>query len=219
MLIAKLIRRTLLLLAAGLAVPTVAGAQDAVLYEVTENMKVTKKLTHRLATSALLGSANVGSALCPQELVDAVSPGATQCTVNAVGTDNLDLATGIGPVSGKFTVVIQEPLPGGSGITIDSPEVVVMRGNFRGTIDLSPALGGIAPFGTLTGTMTAEKGHGKFPFLGVFRLPTPCEAFGGPAGLACYLEGVPVALPSVDLVGPNEHAIGFPTVKLEIYFQ
>ena len=211
--------------------PAFAGP-DVVLYEVTENMKLTKNHRmnqHRVATSALIGFAEPGTPLCP---------GATRCTINAIGNDNVSLTTGKGPVFGTFTVVINEP---GS---VDSPEFVVMKGRFRGTIDFTPAFQG-ASFGTAEGRMTIDDVHGKFPFTGFFRQPfigtdpAPVQPFPGATQrqFHCGFRSSPSPIPGHGDVawtqtynGPfdngntcinataDELAIGFPTVRFEITF-
>ena len=51
--------------------PAAAGAGGARLYEMTENMKLTKgKFERRKATSELIGTADVGTPLCPKALVE-----------------------------------------------------------------------------------------------------------------------------------------------------
>jgi hypothetical protein len=181
---------------------------DVVLYETTENMKITgRHVQRRQATSALLGFAAPDTPLCPTELAG----GAPYCTVNIMASDNVSLATGVGPVSGQVTVVVQEP---GS---IDSPEVVIMRGKFQGTIDFTPILLGQGAFGTIDATLTFEKGKrgkkDKVPFRGTFRVPVSC----GP-DVACYMSLDALGKPVFTPVTPGEYAIGFPTVRFEINF-
>jgi hypothetical protein len=163
-----------LLLLAAVSLPLSAVAADATLYELTENMKITKGKATRVATSQLMGFANVGTPLCPRALVDVVSPGSTQCSINATGSDNISLKTGLGDFRGQFTVVVQGDNP------FDGPELVVMSGSFTGRMNFSPAILLGLPFGTVAGTMKADdadNGDGNvqqgrsFPFTGVFRLP------------------------------------------------
>src|SRR5205814_4357736 len=96
-------------------------------YEMTENMKLTSqgRFEHRKATSELIGTADAGTPLCPPGLIAAVNRGATSCTINATGSDNINLRTGLGDFSGTFTSVVQ-----GDNL-VDSPEFVVMRGSFK----------------------------------------------------------------------------------------
>src|SRR5713101_1310119 len=93
-----------------------ALAADATLYELTENMKLLgKDSSLRRATSELMGTANVGTPLCPYALVAIVNPGAKTCTINATGSDNISRTTGLGKFGGTFTVVVQDDNP------VDSP--------------------------------------------------------------------------------------------------
>jgi hypothetical protein len=148
-------------------VPATAMAGGARLYEMTENMRLTQlgAFKHRQATSYLLGTADVGTPLCPAALVAALSPGASSCTVNAVGTDDIDLGSGLGNFIGTFTVVVQ------GDNNADSPELVVMKGGFSGKMDFSPAILRSIPLGHVTGRMVINGTRGAFPFSGTFRLP------------------------------------------------
>jgi hypothetical protein len=148
-------------------VPVAANAADAALYEMTENMKITSrgKFERRKATSELIGTANLGTPLCPTALVAMVNPGATSCTVNATGSDNISLRTGRGDFGGTFTVVVQ-----GDNAS-DSPEFVVARGSFSGRMDFSPAILHEIPLGSVTGRMRINGARGSIPFTGTFRLP------------------------------------------------
>src|SRR6185436_15527751 len=107
------------------ALPALAAGPDAVLYELTEDMRLTK--THRQATSALGGFANPNTPLCPQSLVSVDGV----CVVNATGSNNIKLPTGRGPVQGDFRIVTQDVNP------IDIEEEVQRRGTFEGQMDLS----------------------------------------------------------------------------------
>jgi hypothetical protein len=182
------------------AVPALAQDPDAMLYELNEDMRQTS--THRQATSSLSGFAAVNTPLCTAEFV---TP-AGHCVVNATGSNNVDMSTALGPVHGDFTIVTQEPM------TVDIEEVVRRRGNFRGQIDISRAAFGLA---TMDGSMTAEGQRGSAGFRGVFRLPFLC----GPE-VYCYMSSGPDATPRgpVPLM-PHEFALGYPMVRLDIYFE
>ena len=167
------LRRTFLMaVLAVVAVPVfaaTASAQnltaDAQLYELTENMRlVAGKLVHRKATSELMGLAKAGTPLCPMPV------GAPPCTINATGSDNINLATGLGNFGGTVTVVVQ-----GDNAT-DSPEFVIAKGKFHGKMDFSPAVLGGLPLGTVVGKMVLDGNGGTVPFTGTFRLPfvLPC---------------------------------------------
>jgi hypothetical protein len=206
------------------AVPAIAADPNAVLYEVTETMSVrTGRLNSRLAMAALSGTVDAGTSLCPGELAYAL--GIAKCTVNAIAHDNVDLATGRGPINGTFAVVAQDLN------TTDGPEVVIVRGSVGGRIDLSPALlgpdgvpktGDEAPLGGLVGSWSATgvpggpmqgfSGHGTLT--GTFRLPfvAPWDPTKTPHYLMNPLTGY------VTPVRDDERALGYPTVRLEITF-
>jgi len=194
----------LLLFAVAFGAPRYAAAQPpvptsgAVLYELTENLNMKAlKGGHRKATSQLLGTALVGTVLCPT----ALAQGAPACTVNATGSDNISLTTGLGNFGGTLTVVAQFDNP------VDSPELVIGRGHFSGKMDFSPALFGDVPLGTVVGEVGLN-GSRSVPFTGTFRLPV------GTPGMAFYLG----ASGSFEPVLANEQALGYPTVKFEISF-
>ena len=204
--------------------PAVAAAQqdiqpegiradaNAVLYEVTENLKL-KPLAagHRVATSALMGTVNAGTALCPDWLAFYLS--VTKCALTAVASDNVSLATGKGPVWGEFAVVIQDTN------TTDGSELVILRGSLQGRIDLSPAVLGGVPLGTITGRWSARGVDGgplggvhvRGTFEGTFRLPF---AHSEPA----FYLGMGNSPPVPVLVAPSERSLGVPTVRLELKF-
>jgi len=195
----------------------VTPGSDAVLYEATEDMRLLGgRLIHRKAISSLMGVARPGTPLCPMT---------TNCTMNATGSDNINLATGLGTASGSFTVVVQGDNP------TDSPELVVMTGRFSGNMDFSPALNGI-PYGTITGKLTVDGARGAIPFTGTFRMPVLPPVFDltcvttNPDPFACitgwgapsYLTD-PAAFPfGFAPLKANEFALGWPTVKFEIKF-
>jgi hypothetical protein len=173
-------------------VPAVASAESARLYEMTENMKITSrgKFERRKATSELIGTADLGTPLCPEALVLAVNPGAESCTINATGSDNVSLRTGLGDFGGTFSIVVQ-----GDNAS-DSPEFVVMRGNFSGKMDFSPAILDGVPLGSVTGKMRINGARGFIPFTGTFRLPfvltSPLQVPDGVGGVIDIPCGSPV---------------------------
>lgn len=225
--------------------PGLAAAQNATLYEVTENMKLrgnSHGAGRRVATAALMGTAEPDTTLCPSAIA---LLGGGKCAVTAIAKDNIDLSTGTGPVKGEFKVVIQ-----GDNL-VDAPELVVLRGEIEGQIDLSLAIFGPdgvpgtvdeLPLGTIVGQWSAtgeklpadlqtELGVQRLPgtqgtFEGTFRLPfvllTPigCDSDGDPSDCtgttpALYLLDSGDTQP-VDQV--LEHSLGVPTVKLEVTF-
>jgi hypothetical protein len=191
-----------------------APGSDATLYEATENMRLTTRgslAQFRKATSELMGVVRRGSPLCP-----VVAPGTGHCTVNATGHDTIDLTTGLGSLHGTLTVVVQDTN------LVDSPEVIVMKGTFRGTIDFTPIIVGVPPtlerlpFGTATARLVVD-GVGRIPFNGIFRQPVDV-GFGRPV----YYTGngvPPATLPDFTLVQPNEFALSFAAVRFEITLQ
>jgi len=182
-----------------------ALAADATLYELTENMKlVGKDSPRRRATSELMGTANAGTPLCPMPV------GAPPCTINATGSDNISLVTGLGKFSGTFTVVVQGDNP------VDSPEFVIAKGKFTGKMDFSPAVLGGIPYGSVVGTLDPNGGghRDQVRFKGTFFLPFALDD----SGTAYYLDFNPLNPFGVVPVADNERALGYPTVKFEINF-
>ena len=234
---------------AATSLPATAMAGGARLYEMTENMKLDSKgkFTRRNAVSQLIGTADVGTPLCPTELVTHFAPTATTCTINATGVDSISLSTGLGPVSGTYTVVVQ------GDNNADSPELVITRGTFSGRMDFSPAILFGIPLGHVTGKTTDLTNRKSSPFTGTFRLPfvisglgadgKPCTPSGGdatcfPVNDAFFFGSAPTPLNpmdrydlvnatrplylqddgSVDAVESSEFGGGWATVKFEISF-
>jgi hypothetical protein len=227
--------------------PAVASAGSARLYELTENMKLVQRqhrngfaVGRRVATSAITGFASPGTPLCPKPEFQSDLPGdAVGCMVNVLGHDNVSLKTGLGTLQGDFTTVIQGDNP------VDGPEAVVLRGEFFGHMDFSPAILRQIPYGTVTGKVKA-RGR-RADFTGVFRLP-----FAGNAEVEvapgfkmtlrqifCPLSPTPnpnawplyggVDLAYLDFEGttpngkcldiePNELSLGAPLVRFDIDF-
>jgi hypothetical protein len=149
--------------------PAIAAAGSATLYELTENMKVIQRngkhrtqVGRRVATSAITGFATPGTPLCPADPKQQNQP---PCAVNVMGADNVSLATGLGTLSGTFATVVQGDNP------VDGPEAVILRGEFRGDMDFSPAIVHEIPFGTVEGKVKANGSRRGTSFTGVFRLP------------------------------------------------
>jgi len=210
--------------------PVAASAGGARLYELTENMKVDSKgkFQRRNATSELMGTADVGTPLCPTALVAIYAPGATSCTINATGIDSISLSTGLGPVFGRYTVVVQ------GDNNADSPELVIAKGVFSGKMDFSPAIVMGIPLGHVTGNITDLNTWKVSPFTGTFRLP-----FVLPVPDAALFGALPLPLTPMDrydvtkmtrplyllddmqnieAVESSEFAGGWATVKFEINF-
>ncbi len=134
-----------------------AGAH---VYELTENAKFILRGRRPIETavSQMMGFADPGTPLCPAAFAAPVPvlSGRVKCVINVTGTDSVSLTTGRGPISGRFTVVMP------TATDVDAPEIVVMRGSFRGQMDFSPALQRI-PYGTVTGRLTVDAGGDDGP--------------------------------------------------------
>jgi hypothetical protein len=197
-----------------LGLATTGFAQQAVLYELTESAGVDVKggVYGRHAYAALQGWAKLGTPLCPSAVL-LTNPNAQTCTVTAMGTDNISLATGWGPVQGTFSVTVQLDNP------VDAPEFVVMTGTFRGDMDLSAAVAGVAPLGYLrNGTLTIDATGQTATFSGTFRMPYrksgDKRVRPNPGGDAFYLGDDGKSFP----VKMDERALGWPTVRFELNF-
>jgi hypothetical protein len=230
---------TLALLASAVLPGLATAEPNAVLYEVTENLKLAPLAKdHRNATAALSGTVAAGTTICPA--VVAAAYGKSYCVVTATASNNTSLVTGSGQIEGSFQVLLD-----GDNAT-DGPELVVLRGTFRGKGDLRMAVLGPdgipmskdeVPLGFLTGRWSARgvrggpldgiQGHG--PLTGTFRLPFEMVL---PAPFGCHFDGDPsdcTGTQSFSLylqdnglptpVRPEEHSLGVPTVKLEITFE
>lgn len=185
----------------------VAADPNAVLYELTENLKLRPLASgHRVASSALMGTIEAGTALCPMPV---------DCAITAMGSDNINTATGKGPIAGTFAVVVQGDNP------VDGPELVILQGEFSGKIDLSLASAGLgfltkgkwSARGVKGGPLAGLHLHGSLT--GTFRLP-----FEVAPGVAVYMLN-PAAFPapgSFVFVQSNELSLGVPTVRLEVDF-
>lgn len=196
-------------------VPALAAAQEAMLYELTENVTITDDggVYGRHAFAALQGWAKVGTPICPYELMFK-NPRKYRCTVTAIGSDTVSVLTGKGTISGTWATVIQFDNP------VDAPEATVMTGTFKGEIDLSPALAKVAPLGYVSnGVFTIDGSDVEYRFAGTFRLPFTIE-HGRRRRVddsrdAYYLadDGKPFH------VKKNERALGWPLVRFEVDFR
>ncbi len=206
--------------------PAPPPGADAWLYETAERVKfdLEKGVIFRDAVSPVMGFAKVGTPLCPSGLLANV-PGLTFCTIIGVGKDAVSTATGTGPVSGTFYVVVDIP----SNPSVHVPDLPVISGTFKGQI--SPVGPGL-PLLTLTGSFTIGKVDyqhfplmdslvgDRVPFNGIFRIPIGDKELGIPSQFqnpdnAYYFVGG--ANPFVPLQA-SERSIGFPAVRLEIFF-
>jgi hypothetical protein len=209
------------------------GATGVTLYEISERVTFDPDPSsaggiRRNATSPLQGFAEVGTPLCPSELLISV-PRIQSCTVIATGTDTVSTVTGLGPVSGTFDIVINAP--GNSSVHV--PDLPAISGTYSGNVDLSLAVLHRVPLGTIAGSFTitqmADPTTGMLgplpqpavlPFRGTFRMPFAVDTRGRAArserkSAAFYLAD---DLRTLILVRPTERSTGFPTVRLEVSF-
>ena len=223
----------LLLLGAGVA-PSASAVAESVsvltagahVYELTESAKfiLRGRRPSETSTSEFMGFVEPGTPPCPDAFaapvrvlpLDANGHPQRKCVVNMTGMDRISLVTGLGPISGRFTVVTADEI---NPTQIDAPETVVMRGTFRGQIDFSPALQvPPLPYGTVTGHLMSDEGE-RVEFFGVFLLPF--EA----AGVDVYL-GYTLLSPELQVqlsgtvvpVQPYERALQYPTARFDLYF-
>lgn len=230
--------RLLPLVLLALCVATTAVAQDATLYEVTEAVKFSfdpagppGAPTGRRALGALLGTAALGTAPCPYEFL-LTDPRARTCAVTVLGTEDLVFdylsvpASLTGHLQGKWATVVQGDNP------VDGPELVVLKGDLFGDMDLSPTLMGI-PLGRLNGTITRVEYVNETltipavtcSMTGTVRLPFSRGNDGRPdkpvrGKDAFYLGGGWVddhLVPGKPFsLGKDELSLGTPTVRLEV---
>src|SRR5262245_1250334 len=207
----------------------VTGSTGVTLYEVSERVTFDPSagVIWRNATSPLQGFAALGTPLCPSELLISV-PRIESCTVIATGTDSVSTATGTGPVSGTFDVVINAP--GNSSVHV--PDLPVISGTFTGTVDLSLAILHHVPLGSIAGSFmigrVADQGGTLIylsqpvvlPFKGTFRMPFKLDARGRLQrsernnGAFYLADDFRTLIP----VQAFEHSTGFPVVRLEVSF-
>src|SRR6266446_6481008 len=209
------------------------GGTGVTLYEISERVTFNPDpsaagVIRRNATSPLQGFAELGTPLCPSELLITV-PRMQSCTVIATGTDSVSTVTGMGPVTGTFDVVINAP--GNSSVHV--PDLPVISGTFAGTVDLSLAVLHHLPLGSIAGSFTitqmADPATGMLgplpqpvvlPFTGTFRMPFAIDTHARHVRsdrrhAAFYLAD---DLRTLSLVRPTELSVGFPTVRLEVTF-
>src|SRR2546428_3141045 len=206
------------------------GPTGVTLYEISERVTFDQAqgVILRNATSPLQGFAALGTPLCPSDLLISV-PRMKSCTVIATGKDAVSTATGLGPVSGTFDVVINAP--GNNSVHV--PDLPVISGTFSGDVDLSLAVLHHVPLGSIAGSFTitqmADPATGMLgrlpqpvvlPFTGTFRMPFAIDTHARRARsdrkrAAFYLAD---DLETLSLVRPTELSVGFPTVRLEVTF-
>lgn len=188
---------------------------DATLYEVTETVRFDTvaglSVTMRNAIASLMGSARLGTPLCPSAVL-LTNPRVKTCEISGQGQDSVSLATGLGPVWGKVAVLINAP--GNSDDHV--PDLPVLTGTFTGDVDLSPAVRARIPLGYLrNGRLTIDQTGQVISFSGTFRLPFSQVDEDGRKSGDFYLpdNGIPIPVRS------HERDLGFPLVRLEVTFE
>ncbi len=208
-----------LALAVLVAAPVDAASFDVAFYELTEQM--TFDGVTRTGAGALAGSAQAGTPLCPQVLVDfgAVPPG-TSCYVQANGSDTIDAATGAGTLTAEQVfVTVQGDNP------VDAPEFVVMTGHISGGLQVIDPQGRlIMIWGTFTpdtvlGYPATAFGLGPADFSGTVRLPFARGSNGEHRKArrnepAFYLGDDGRVFP----LARNEYSLGRGTARFELNF-
>jgi hypothetical protein len=221
-------------------VPAAASAGGATLYELTENMKLDdmKKPTLRTASAALLGTAEVGTGICPTALLGLLQmfglPTGSSCAITAFAEDAVSVQTGAGKFTGGFAVVVN------TDNAADAPEMVVMTGEFHADMQvLADASGTMLPLiritnGTVwpTDVLGVPLAYVGYYFPGVTPEMFPAAPFGGVFRLPFALDETgkrKKPRKSVDTfylgdngelirVRPDELSLGFSTVRVEIAF-
>ena len=195
-----------LALVAGLGA-TPARASDAVLYEVSEAVKLNwHSGKFQSSEATLMGAVKAGTALCPLWLAAKFDIDRCWLTVRARG--QADDQTGIGPVDGAIQILSQDKN------SVDAAERIIIAGRFKGTMDLSRPFTGGVPIGYMIGEFEVEgvkdsvaagfKAKGNFT--GTFRLPFAYD------NQAAYMRDNG----TIVVVSSDEHSIGNPTVRLEV---
>lgn len=119
------------ILVAGL--PALASAQQAVLYEIVENLDTAQLATnHRVSHWTAQGIADAGSPFCPAA---ALPPGVLSCTITAFGMDDIDLvALKTSFIVGKVWANIVAVANGDN--VVDAPEAAAFSGQITGDITI-----------------------------------------------------------------------------------
>jgi hypothetical protein len=201
--------------------------RDVVLYELNEQAQIVvdpekpKEPPHRVATSGLEGKARRGTPLCSEELMAYAEAfykevfgiavqDASRCRIVAFGRSDLNLATLSGTIGGDFYVVVNSDKTN----LVDAPELFVMSGTFAGIIHVADKAGVLIDIstGSFDPTAVLPGFPGEVPqpesFRGKFRLPFKVHR------IAVYKTDRGGVVP----VGPDERALGDPTVRVEITF-
>ncbi|MGH7263522.1 MAG: hypothetical protein ACREMB_01550 [Candidatus Rokuibacteriota bacterium] len=203
-----------------LAGPGSAGSRqpDAVLYELTEHMTLDQETGIRAATSAIQGVAKAGPiGFCPTFLLEQLAEmglipeNTKRCAVTAVASNSIDTTAHPpnGPFQGYLVTIIELDNP------VDAPEFEVMRGavdGFMWVVDEQARLI------RMQGTFTVE-GLPSTSFTGVFRRPFAMDG-KGKARKPRRFEPAFYLMDNGDAaaVRPDERALGYPTVRVEITY-
>jgi hypothetical protein len=117
--------------------PGRAAAQQAMLYEVVENLDGAALQTtgHRISNWTAEGTADAGSPFCPQAVLPA---GVTSCSITAFGTDDIDLGAMAGGALLVGTVWANIVAVANLDNVIDGPELAAFSGQITGRISIQP---------------------------------------------------------------------------------
>jgi hypothetical protein len=200
--------------------------RDVVLYELNEQAQIVvdpekpAQPPQRVATSGLEGKARRGTPLCPEHLMAYAEAfyaqlgitvhDASRCRVVAFGHSQLDSVTLRGTMGGDFYVVVNSDKTN----LVDAPELVIMAGTFTGVTRVADEAGVIIDIssGSCDPTAILPGFPGGLPasvsFRGKLRLPFKVHR------IAVYKTDRGGVVP----VGPDERALGDPTVRVEITF-
>ena len=218
---------------------------NAQVYELTEEASLTAAgaLGSEVSVSSMIGFVQSGTALCPAQFATPARRAhrgryrgdirdlGPVCTVTITGNNTVDLATGLGSISGTFAILGPDPI---NPNAVDAPEVALMTGTFNGSMDFSPAVRAGVPYGTVTGVLSSGASV-RVPFTGVFVMPFDAACSwrgdddrddrGASFVTDCYLtytlSGTPPVVTVTGMVPltPAQKAIDFPTARFDIYFQ
>lgn len=226
--------------------PGLAIAQQAVLYEIVENLDTVTLLTtnHRISNWTAQGTAEAGSPFCP------LPPGAPSCTITAFGMDDIDV-NDLSPTFLTGTVWANIVAVVNGDNEVDAAEVAFFSGQITGDITVFPP-GGSPPVAPDLGKKKSVLGpslpliyviNGKFfpdgpptirtsppavppggipgaEFASTFRLPFKVGENGALAkperGKNAYYLGDDGSLIKVDK--QDEFAQGFPLLRAEVFF-
>jgi hypothetical protein len=200
--------------------------RDVVLYELNEQVQIVvdpqkpNKPPQRIASSGLEGKARRGTPLCSHQLIAYAEDfyaslgiavhDTRRCRIVAFGLSKLNLVTFRGTIRGTFSVVVNSDKTN----PVDAPELFVMSGTFAGDIQVADEDGVIIDISS--GSFTPEKVLQGFP-----GGPPPPESFTGKFRLPFKVHDIVVYKTDrggVVPVGPDERALGDPTVRVEITF-